>query len=94
MIKKPKKNWEQIRLSKIANLITTIEERTLLSNKTLTKAKLLIQLYKYAYQNCPLVLVYTDLHFGNFIIEKNHITGILDLECIEFASLDYCMDIF
>ena len=93
ILKKPRQNWALIRKNQIQTIIAQIEKNDFLDKQMISKIKSYYEANWLILKESLIVPVYWDLHLGNFLVSDSQITGILDLESIEYLSIDYALNI-
>ena len=93
ILSKPEQSWAQLKKNQLLNIITRIEEQNYLDDFIIVKIKSYLEINWQIFNQSLIAPVYWDVHLGNFLVSNSQIVGILDLESIEYLSIDYSLDL-
>lgn len=86
-------NWHDKIIKQINNHLKNSKKRKLLPTELINKIKDFVDTHHKVLKKQKITLVYWDVHFDNILIENNKITGLLDFERTELASIDFTLDV-
>lgn len=86
-------NWQNKIAGKILKSLRLIENKKILSKKIVERARCFVEENKSVLTAQKIALVYWDAHFDNILVKNDKIVGILDFERVDFASIDFALDI-
>lgn len=86
------KNWQKwVKDQFFSNLDIAITNN-LIPKSEFDELKNVFLQNEYALKEQKMQIMYYDIHFGNFLIENDSISGILDFERVDWVSIDYCLN--
>lgn len=89
----PALNWHDRICSRIDKRLTQVEERGSIEPRLSEQIRAHVRAHHEILHEQKLALTYYDPHFDNFLVADGVVTGILDFERTEIASIDYVLDL-
>lgn len=87
-------SWHDIIVKSIQNSLKGIEEKKLLHSELIAAVKKFVEDNHNVLNEQKMALVYWDAHFDNVLVKDGEVTGILDFERVDVASIDFTLDVF
>lgn len=85
-------SWRAVIESRISRSLQIAEQMQTLGSEVVSNIKQFIQQHGSSLDEQQLALVYWDVHFDNVLVQDDKITGLLDFERTEIASIDFILD--
>ncbi|MFN8655064.1 MAG: aminoglycoside phosphotransferase family protein [Candidatus Obscuribacterales bacterium] len=86
-------NWHDHICSRIEHRLDQAEQSGAINTDSAQRIRMHVQAHHEALREQTLALTYYDPHFDNFLVADGMVTGILDFERTEIASIDYVLDL-
>lgn len=88
-----KTTWHDRMCSRITERRDMVAQRGILSSTVLEQIEEWVEHHHDSLQEETLALTFFDPHFDNFLVRNGQITGALDFERTDVASIDYVLDV-
>lgn len=86
-------NWHDHICSRIEQRLEQVEQSRTIDSDSARLIRLHVQAHHEVLREQTLALTYYDPHFDNFLVADGMVTGILDFERTQIASIDYVLDL-
>lgn len=85
-------SWQDWIESEFRKNLLRMEESGIYEANTIRKVKIRMDILLPALKEQNMKISYYDVHFGNFLIDNNRISAVIDLERVEWVSIDYSLN--
>jgi aminoglycoside phosphotransferase (APT) family kinase protein len=85
-------SWQDWIESEFRKNLVRMEESGIYEPNTIRKVKIRMDILLPALKEQNMKVSYYDVHFGNFLIDNNRISAVIDLERVEWVSIDYALN--
>jgi aminoglycoside phosphotransferase (APT) family kinase protein len=85
-------SWQDWIELEFKNNLLRMEETGMYGSNTIRKVKIRMDILLPALKEQNIKISYYDVHFGNFLIDNNKVSSVIDLERVEWVSIDYSLN--
>lgn len=89
----PLEDWKDYIASKIEGHLVACEQAGTLSRSFTASVRAYVEANINVLDDAKVALTYWDAHFDNILVDGPRITGLIDFERTELASIDYALDV-
>lgn len=85
-------SWQDWIEAEFRKNLQKMQESGIYGANTIRKVKIRMDILLPALKEQNMKISYYDVHFGNFLIDNNRISAVIDLERVEWVSIDYSLN--
>lgn len=85
-------SWQDWIESEFRKNLLRMEESGIYEANTIRKVKIRMDILLPSLKEQNMKISYYDVHFGNFLFDNNRLSAVIDLERVEWVSIDYSLN--